>query len=127
MDRRHCFAKFISFLKTLGTDCVNGLSFPQTQPPPNSLSFSLHNETMVAAFSEKNPVCTHDLIFGLYNRTWQCLLYHVFQCILNQLKQPYMFLICKKNSNSSYNIFSTSDALLRNLEKLPNIQSVVHR
>jgi hypothetical protein len=25
-----------------------------------------------------------------------------------------------------YNIFSTSDALLRNLEKLPNIQSVIH-
>jgi hypothetical protein len=81
---------------------------------------------MVAAISEKNPVCTQNLIFGLYNRTWQCLLYHVLECILNQLKQPYMFLICKKNSESSYNMFSTSDALLRNLEKLPNTQSVVH-
>jgi hypothetical protein len=82
---------------------------------------------MVAAISEKNPVCTHDLIFGMYNRTWQSLLYHVFQYILNQLKQPYMFLIRKKNSESSYNIFSTSDTLLRDLENLPDIQSsVVH-
>jgi hypothetical protein len=26
---------FMSFLKTLGTDCVNRLCFPQSQPPPN--------------------------------------------------------------------------------------------
>jgi hypothetical protein len=81
---------------------------------------------MVAAISEKNPVRTNDSIFGLDNRNWECLLYHVFQRILNQLKQPYMFFIRKKNSEPSYNIFSTSDTLLRKLENLPNIQSVVH-
>jgi len=95
-DWRHCFAKFISFLKTWSTDCVNRLSFPQSQPPRNSLSFSLHNETMVAAISEKNQVCTDDLTFGLYNRSSQRFLYHMFGCILNQLKQPYILWFARK-------------------------------